>query len=155
MPAKPTPKPGFPPVTMDNLQVVRSLLVFAIFPCSLFLIVTAKSNHHGHAKEHSHPISEISAPPSSAPKAAPGPSSDDEPDGQTGVFDVRKFGAAGDGATDDTDAFKMAWDSACGAEGVPASTVLVPRGHSFMIQSTIFTGPCKPGIVFQVTVLPL
>ncbi|KAL9348014.1 hypothetical protein Peur_059380 [Populus x canadensis] len=67
----------------------------------------------------------------------------------TGVFDVRSFGAVGDGITDDTDAFKMAWDAACNQDD--SAVILVPYGFEFMIQSTIFTGPCQGGLVFQVT----
>ncbi|KAJ0979990.1 hypothetical protein J5N97_015464 [Dioscorea zingiberensis] len=63
------------------------------------------------------------------------------------VFNVRSFGAVGDGVSDDTEAFKTAWDSAC--EAGPA-VILAPKGYSFMIQSTIFTGPCQSSIVFQV-----
>ncbi|KAK4794403.1 hypothetical protein SAY86_012397 [Trapa natans] len=159
-------QPAFndPPAWMDSSQIIRSLLiVFPVLSSSFFLAVTAKSNHHGHMKKHasqSHPISHVSASPSPAPEAAPGPSSGDGSDGQgqpIGVFDVRKFGAAGDGSTDDTDAFKLAWDTACRAGGRPAaSTILAPRGRSFMIQSTIFTGPCKSSIVFQIdgTIMP-
>lgn len=77
------------------------------------------------------------------PTAAPSPSP--EP---SNVFDVRKFGAVGDGVTDDTEAFKMAWDSACPEN---SSVILIPYGFSFMIQSTIFTGPCQGGLVFQVS----
>lgn len=54
---------------------------------------------------------------------------------------------------DDTVAFKTAWDSAC---QVDSAILLVPHGYSFMIQSTIFTGPCQPGFVFHVdgTLMP-
>uniref|UniRef100_A0A5B7BSG7 Polygalacturonase n=1 Tax=Davidia involucrata TaxID=16924 RepID=A0A5B7BSG7_DAVIN len=63
------------------------------------------------------------------------------------------FGAAGDGITDDTAAFKAAWDAVC---QVDSGVLLVPYGYSFMIQSTIFTGPCQTGFVFQVdgTLMP-
>ncbi|XP_010921359.1 polygalacturonase At1g48100 [Elaeis guineensis] len=65
----------------------------------------------------------------------------------TTIFDVRSFGAVGDGVSDDTEAFKSAWVSACqGGTGV----LLVPQGYSFKIRSAIFTGPCQSGIVFQV-----
>ncbi|XP_061962553.1 polygalacturonase At1g48100-like [Populus nigra] len=72
----------------------------------------------------------------------------------SGVFDVRSFGAIGDGITDDTDAFKMAWDAACNQDD--SAVILVPYGFAFMIQSTIFTGPCQGGLVFQVdgTLMP-
>lgn len=103
-------------------------------------------HHHGHRnhkhkQQHSHhPISQISYPPSPSP--SPSPSDDDD-----GIFDVRAFGAVGDGMTDDTQAFKEAWDAACQVE---SATLLVPSAYSFLIHSTIFTGPCQTGFVFQV-----
>ncbi|CAN1353124.1 Polygalacturonase At1g48100 [Linum perenne] len=81
-------------------------------------------------------------PPSLAPAPAPASAYDD---GQ-GVLDVRRFGAIGDGVTDDTIAFKMAWDAAC---QVGSSVIRVPKGFTFMIQPTIFTGPCQSGVIFQ------
>ncbi|KAB1202083.1 hypothetical protein CJ030_MR8G018177 [Morella rubra] len=48
----------------------------------------------------------------------------------------------------------MAWDTACVAE--KSGILLVPEGYSFMIQSTIFTGPCKSRIKVQIdgTIMP-
>ena len=43
----------------------------------------------------------------------------------------------------------MAWDTACESES-PVKVILVPQGFSFVIQSTIFTGPCKGGLVLKV-----
>nr|XP_016481067.1 PREDICTED: polygalacturonase At1g48100-like [Nicotiana tabacum] len=63
------------------------------------------------------------------------------------VFDVTEYGAIGDGSTDDTDAFRAAWKEACQVE---SAVVLAPADHVFMITSTIFSGPCKPGLEFQV-----
>ncbi|KVI10973.1 Pectin lyase fold [Cynara cardunculus var. scolymus] len=40
-----------------------------------------------------------------------------------------------------------AWKEACAVE---SATLLVPSGCSFMITSTIFSRPCKSGIVFQI-----
>ncbi|CAN1353121.1 Polygalacturonase At1g48100 [Linum perenne] len=77
---------------------------------------------------------------------APAPAASAYDDGQ-GVLDVRRFGAIGDGVTDDTIAFKMAWDAAC---QVGSSVIRVPKGFTFMIQPTIFTGPCQSGVIFQV-----
>ncbi|GFY89084.1 pectin lyase-like superfamily protein [Actinidia rufa] len=85
-----------------------------------------------------HSFSQISLPPSPAPEAAGL--------GPVAVFSVLSFGAVGDGVTDDTPAFKMAWDTACQTK---SATLLVPLRYSFMIQSTIFTGPCKSGLVLQ------
>ncbi|KAK9076893.1 hypothetical protein SSX86_005228 [Deinandra increscens subsp. villosa] len=64
------------------------------------------------------------------------------------VFDVMSFGSVGDGVTDDTQGFKMAWDSACQSD--EPSMVLVPKHYSFLIQSTIFTGSCGNKVVFQI-----
>ncbi|WJX52775.1 galacturonan 1,4-alpha-galacturonidase [Trifolium repens] len=63
------------------------------------------------------------------------------------IFDVRSFGAIGDGSCDDTPAFKKAWKAACAVE---SGVLLVPENYTFKITSTIFSGPCKPGLVFQV-----
>ncbi|KNA23320.1 hypothetical protein SOVF_025850 [Spinacia oleracea] len=77
--------------------------------------------------------------------AAPAPSHR-QPAGPTGVFDVRSFGAVGDGLVDDTLAFKSAWDAACGGDN---AKVVAPKGFSFLVQPLIFNGPCKSGVVFQ------
>lgn len=63
------------------------------------------------------------------------------------IFDVTSFGAVGDGSADDTAAFREAWKAACAVE---SGTILVPQDRQFVITSTIFSGPCKPGLVFQV-----
>lgn len=94
-------------------------------------------------------LSPISLPPSPAPTAAVSPSSNANSAMGTTVFNVISFGAIGNGVTDDTKAFKMAWDSACQTEN---SEILVPKGHSFMLQSAIFTGPCKSGLKMQVII---
>ncbi|KAF3436585.1 hypothetical protein FNV43_RR23677 [Rhamnella rubrinervis] len=113
-------------------------------------------NHARHKHHHNHNVSYISQPPSPLPNydndwsitpyPPPSTTSND-------VFDVRNFGAVGDGRTDDTESFKMAWDTACQSE---SAVIHVPNGFSFMIQSTIFTGPCQGGLVFQVdgTLMP-
>ncbi|GJN35675.1 hypothetical protein PR202_gb24470 [Eleusine coracana subsp. coracana] len=63
------------------------------------------------------------------------------------VFDVRAYGAVGDGSTDDTRAFQEAWRAACDAD---SAVILVPSDGTFTITTTTFSGPCKPGLVFQV-----
>ncbi|KAG0475934.1 hypothetical protein HPP92_012775 [Vanilla planifolia] len=78
-------------------------------------------------------------PPSPSPSTASPPSN---------VFDVRDFGAVGDGVADDTEAFRSAWDSAC--QSAVSGVLLAPLGHAFMIRSTIFAGPCVGRLVFQV-----
>ncbi|KMZ74345.1 Polygalacturonase, family GH28 [Zostera marina] len=62
------------------------------------------------------------------------------------VFNVMEMGAVGDGKTDDTQAFKDTWKAACSVE---SGTLLVPSDNIFTIRSTIFSGPCGTGFVFQ------
>ncbi|GFP87974.1 polygalacturonase at1g48100 [Phtheirospermum japonicum] len=92
-------------------------------------------------------LSQISASPSPAPEAShelPVSYINSPP-----VFNVLSYGAVGDGVSDDTQAFKTAWDAACQAD-VLSAVFLVPRHYNFMVQSTIFTGPCKNRLVFQI-----
>ncbi|XP_075642948.1 polygalacturonase At1g48100 [Castanea sativa] len=131
-----------------------TLLVFCISLVCFFLSTQARWHSHSKHKHihHPHNLSHISQPPSPAP-APSDPSNDGNSHDYTGLFDVRNFGAVGDGVADDTEAFKMAWDTACQSD---SAVILVPYGFSFMIQSTIFTGPCQGGLVFQIdgTLMP-
>ncbi|KAJ4844789.1 hypothetical protein Tsubulata_003503 [Turnera subulata] len=134
------------------------LQFFCISLLSFFLCAQARWHYHTeHHHKHSRPphkiISTISEPPTPAPEPSAVPSDDGSTNNASGVFDVRRFGAVGDGVTDDTEAFKMAWDTACQVDG---AVILVPYGQKFMIQSTIFTGPCQGGLVLQVdgTIMP-
>lgn len=100
--------------------------------------------------------SQISAPPMEGPSPnspnynyaqsspAPSPVSDDHDDK---VLNVLTFGAVGDGSTDDTSAFKTAWDAACAVDN---GKIFAPSGYSFLLQPLIFSGPCKSGVLFQV-----
>lgn len=110
-----------------------------------------------------HNLNSIPEPPSSSfsqsqpPFISPNPNDPSQPPSpcqdldQEVVHDVRNYGAAGDGITDDTDAFKTARDSACSSdEDNNVSVLLVPYGFTFMIHSTIFTGPCRSYQYFQV-----
>ncbi|KAK1316596.1 Polygalacturonase [Acorus calamus] len=107
---------------------------------------------HNHTKNHKHAHSRTRAQPPFAYPPSPPPESSEDSGGDNGtsnstnVFDVLSFGAVGDGFADDTQAFKSAWLSAC---EVQSATLLVPANHTFMIQPTMFLGPCEPGLVFQ------
>lgn len=87
--------------------------------------------------------------PSGEPDEAPSPSDNENYNNASEIFDVRTFGAIGDGITDDTESFKMAWDSACQSDSA-VNVIHVPPGFSFIIQSTIFTGPCQGALVLKV-----
>lgn len=95
-------------------------------------------------------VSQISLPPEAQPPSSVSIDESNSSSSSAAIFSVMSFGAVGDGVTDDTQAFKMAWDAACHAIAPCATTVLVPNHYSFMIQSTIFTGPCSNGIIFKV-----
>lgn len=82
-----------------------------------------------------------------SPAYAPGPNDPGDSTPEPCVFDVTDFGAVGDGSTDDTTAFRAAWKEACAVE---SAVLLAPADYTFTITSTIFSGPCKPGLVFQV-----
>ncbi|GJN31981.1 hypothetical protein PR202_gb20446 [Eleusine coracana subsp. coracana] len=91
-------------------------------------------------------------PPTKAPALAPtNPPSPDAKNGSSSsaaaVLDVRAFGASGNGSDDDTRAFRAAWKAACKSDN---ATLLVPSDGVFTITSTIFVGPCKPGLTFQI-----
>ncbi|CAL9107617.1 unnamed protein product [Musa textilis] len=109
-----------------------------------------RSHYHKHKNGHKdHGGNQISLPPETAPAEPPGSSNDgsDNSSSEPCVFDVRSFGALGDGSSDDTQAFRAAWKAACTAE---SSVLLVPSDGVFMITSTILSGPCKPGFVLQI-----
>ncbi|KAK8544738.1 hypothetical protein V6N13_045817 [Hibiscus sabdariffa] len=57
-------------------------------------------------------------------------------------FDVGKFGAVGDGKTDDSPAFLKAWEAVCGARGETA-TLKIPADKIFLLYPLEFAGPCK------------
>nr|CAB3477091.1 unnamed protein product [Digitaria exilis] len=67
------------------------------------------------------------------------------------VFDVRAFGASGNNASaNDTRAFRAAWKAACSSSCCDTATLLVPSDGVFTITSTIFAGPCKSSLTFQI-----
>lgn len=134
-------------------------LALSLYFLTLFLPTQARYHFH---KKHKHsyyhnapeispspsPLSGPSSPPDEPP--CPSPSVDDNyQNTSNNLFDVRAFGAVGDGVTDATESFKMAWDTACQSDSA-IKVILVPQGLSFVIQSTIFTGPCKGGLVLKV-----
>ncbi|KAK8512858.1 hypothetical protein V6N13_090397 [Hibiscus sabdariffa] len=62
-------------------------------------------------------------------------------------FEVRHYGAKGDGITDDTEAFQAAWMDAC---KVVNSAVLVPARFTFLVGPVSFDGSnCQSKILFK------
>ncbi|KAJ1703542.1 hypothetical protein LUZ63_003321 [Rhynchospora breviuscula] len=90
--------------------------------------------------------------PTNSPSIAPSPTQvpdlHSKLDGSNNVFDVRSNDAVGDGKTDDTKAFKAAWDLACNKTS--QAKILVPKGYLFLLNPTEFQGPCQNNLIFQV-----
>ncbi|XP_048615947.1 exopolygalacturonase [Brassica napus] len=61
------------------------------------------------------------------------------------IFDVRSYGARGDGKTDNANAFTRAWKDACQWKG--SARVFVPLG-TFYLGGVTFVGPCQNRISF-------
>lgn len=136
------------------MKLLHRILIIGVFVNDLILLgsirVDARFHFHKNAEINYQPKnSPDSDSPAVSPPYAPSPSAEDENVGSTEscVFDVTAYGAVGDGETDDTSAFQNAWKAACVVEN---GVVLAPANYSFTITSTIFSGPCQPGLVFQV-----
>lgn len=144
------------------MDLSRTLLVIWVTASFIFQNsnnVEGRSHYHKKQKNKSPPAASPPKgpkPPRHSSPAIPPPAIPSDPypndpgNSSAGcVFDVTSFGAVGDGAADDTPAFIAAWKAACAVE---SGVVLAPADYCFKITSTIFSGPCKPGLVFQVSI---
>ncbi|CAN1151049.1 Polygalacturonase At1g48100 [Linum perenne] len=139
------------------MELVARILLLSYVALALVLhnscIVQGRHTFHKakrgkHMRGSSSPVPSPDNPP--PPHSVPADPYPNEPPGGADsdcIFDVRSYGAVGDGLTDDTAAFRAAWKDACAVE---SATVLAPSGFSFMITSTIFNGPCKSGLVLKI-----
>eukprot|EP00897_Mesotaenium_endlicherianum_P000501 jgi/Mesen1/10451/ME000082S09957 len=67
-----------------------------------------------------------------------------------GVYDVTSYGAVGDGVTNDTQAFSLAFAAACTtAKTLQTVTTMLVPARTFLIFPLAMAGPCGPGINFQ------
>ncbi|WJX49928.1 hypothetical protein P8452_36303 [Trifolium repens] len=57
------------------------------------------------------------------------------------IFNVMKYGARGDGKTDDSKAFLSAWKSTCAAQG--SATLVIPANRIFLVTNLLFNDACK------------
>ncbi|KAH7573437.1 hypothetical protein JRO89_XS03G0148400 [Xanthoceras sorbifolium] len=134
------------------MELFRWLLLIWV---AVMFSIQSSSNVQGRYHYHKKRKSKNSPTPvPSTPSNGPPVSSDPYPNdpGNTksdSIFDVTEYGAVGDGSADDTAAFRAAWKAACAVE---SGVVLAPSDKTFKITSTIFSGPCQPGLVFQVKV---
>ncbi|KAF5752106.1 Pectin lyase-like superfamily protein isoform 1 [Tripterygium wilfordii] len=133
---------------MENVRVI--LLIWVAF---ILCIHQYSSNVDGRFHYHKKPKTKNSnksspAPDDSNPPTIPSDPYPNDPGNSSSdcVFDVTSYGAVGDGSTDDTAAFMEAWKAACAVE---SAVLLAPSDKCFVITSTIFSGPCQPGLVFQ------
>ncbi|XP_074281060.1 putative polygalacturonase At1g80170 [Silene latifolia] len=58
-------------------------------------------------------------------------------------FNVTDYGAVSSITVDSSQAFLNAWNSICNSE-VDNPTLLVPEWRTFLLNPTVFSGPCKP-----------
>ncbi|XP_019194056.1 PREDICTED: polygalacturonase At1g48100 [Ipomoea nil] len=146
--------------TVTRRRVLAFSVVAAVLLLSVMEMGNVEGRHHISKKQKSkkprprpRPEDEPAPPPPvySPPPGGVVPSDPVSPppsdDSGPCIFDVTDYGAVGDGNSDDTAAFVAAWKAACQVE---SAVVWAPPEHTFMITSTIFSGPCKPGLVFQV-----
>ncbi|XP_059669556.1 polygalacturonase-like [Cornus florida] len=61
---------------------------------------------------------------------------------------VDDFGAKGDGKTDDTEAFKKAWEVACSSSTI--AVFVVPENKNYLVKPVTFSGPCNSVLTMQV-----
>ncbi|CAM8961039.1 unnamed protein product [Rhodiola kirilowii] len=64
------------------------------------------------------------------------------------VFNVVRYGARGDGRSDDTQAFGKAWQQACSSGN--AAVFMVPRSGVFLLKPITFQGPCKNSLTVKI-----
>ncbi|XAR54364.1 Polygalacturonase [Bertholletia excelsa] len=62
------------------------------------------------------------------------------------LVNVDKFGAKGDG-TDDSQAFKKAWEVACSSNG---GVLVVPKNRIYHLKPLTFSGPCRAGLTMKI-----
>ncbi|KAK3423883.1 hypothetical protein EUGRSUZ_F00633 [Eucalyptus grandis] len=66
---------------------------------------------------------------------------------QARVFDIKKFGAVGDGKTDNSKALYDVWKGACRSKGT--NVIVIPSG-TYLLGPVVLTGPCNGAIEFQI-----
>ncbi|XP_034580707.1 polygalacturonase [Setaria viridis] len=64
------------------------------------------------------------------------------------VFNVRRYGAHGDGRHDDTRSIAKTWAAACSSS--QSAVVLIPRGKRHLINHVTLSGPCKSSIMLMI-----
>lgn len=65
------------------------------------------------------------------------------------VLVVGDFGAKGDGLSNDTQAFKEAWEMACSFRG--RTRIVIPASYNFLVHPVDFGGPCKSKVTLDIS----
>ncbi|KAH6801351.1 Pectin lyase-like superfamily protein [Perilla frutescens var. hirtella] len=68
---------------------------------------------------------------------------------KTLVLNIDKFGAKGDGITDDSKILQDVWKVACFTSS-PAE-ILIPSGNSYLVNPTSFGGPCQSNVTLRIS----
>ncbi|XP_057532990.1 polygalacturonase-like [Amaranthus tricolor] len=63
------------------------------------------------------------------------------------IFNVKDFGAKGDGSFDDTQAFKKAWKKACAST---TAVFMVPSKKTYLLKPIAFSGPCTSSTTVKI-----
>ncbi|CAI8613985.1 unnamed protein product [Vicia faba] len=63
------------------------------------------------------------------------------------IVNVNDYGAKGDGYSDDTQAFKKAWEVVCSSR---ESVFVAPEDNNYLLKPIRFSGPCKSNITVQI-----
>ncbi|XP_024543067.1 probable polygalacturonase At1g80170 [Selaginella moellendorffii] len=61
-------------------------------------------------------------------------------------YNVLDYGALSDGVSDDSEAFLAAWSAACESN---YSVMVIPENGTYLLQPTVFPGPCGLGMKVQ------
>ncbi|KAG6422213.1 hypothetical protein SASPL_118778 [Salvia splendens] len=69
---------------------------------------------------------------------------------KTVVLDIDKFGAKGDGITDDSKILQDVWKVACSMSSSPAK-IVIPSGNSYLVNPTNLGWPCKSHVTLSIS----
>ncbi|CAN1342467.1 unnamed protein product [Linum perenne] len=64
------------------------------------------------------------------------------------IVNVDKFGAKGDGRSDDTRAFGKAWNAACSSRR--PTQFVVPKNKVYVLKPIGFSGPCRANLIVKI-----
>ncbi|CAN6453208.1 unnamed protein product [Victoria cruziana] len=119
-----------------RLTKLTLCFVFFVLLASFILRAPAEAKHDQDGKQKKHGASRRRSRSDSGSKSY-----------SSRAFDIRSFGASGDGMTDDSKALLAAWEAACSVE---SATILIPSEFMFLIRPLTLRGPCKPNLVLQI-----